>query len=657
MKLFRPCLLAVATASLSGLASALPPVSTFTGYPQIQSMQISPGGKFLAITKRSEQFELITVLHYPDLSVSTNSHFGELIDINNFVWVSDSRLLIQPARRFIGYRAYKVPTGEIIGLDVDAERSDMLFGYRAGSATTGSIMQMRKATVAWADIFKLMPEESQSVLITTGSYDNKTNSGSLQRMNVRNGSLSRLAGSPVRDPSYVVDAKFQPVFVTGYNDKGFIETHRFKPEDKLWQLMVSGTEREGSIQPFAMTGNPDEVLALDSVNSSTMSIVNWNTVSKERKVLYHSDISDAYVEGIDFDGKVWLYGYEDNYHEYWYPDPEHPLARVHRSLRAGFKDANISITSATRDMTLAVAEISAPRIPNTFYLVDVKNLKLLQRLPAYPDLKKEDLSPTDPYEVTVRDGVKVRGYLTIPIGTTGKNLPMIVYLHGGPHGVHDSYDFDPEVQLLASRGYAVLQVNFRGSGGRGREFMFSGYGKWGREMQDDVTDAVKWAISAGIADRNRICAYGVSYGAYASLAGTYREPDLFKCAVGVSGVYDLPLLFEIGDIQEVEANQQYLREAVGTDVNDMRQRSPVYNADKIKAAILLVHGKDDQRAPFEHAKRMRAALEKAGHPAEWISEGGEAHGINSEKHRAEVFEQMLAFFAKNLGTTPAPAAK
>lgn len=171
-------------------------------------------------------------------------------------------------------------------------------------------------------------------------------------------------------------------------------------------------------------------------------------------------------------------------------------------------------------------------------------------------------------------------------------------------------------------------------------------------MQDDLTDSVKWAIGAGIADRNRICIMGTSYGGYAALTGAYREPELFKCAVGVAGVYDLPLLFEKGDVQEMARDVAYLRAAVGTDMNDLKLRSPAYNADKIKIPVMLVHGKDDERAPIEHAHRMRAALQKAGNPPEWLSESGEAHGIRNEAGRAEAYEKMLTFLATHIGKAP-----
>jgi dipeptidyl aminopeptidase/acylaminoacyl peptidase len=244
----------------------------------------------------------------------------------------------------------------------------------------------------------------------------------------------------------------------------------------------------------------------------------------------------------------------------------------------------------------------------------------------------------------------------MPNGTDGKKLPMIVLVHGGPHGVHDEYGFDYEAQLFASRGYAVLQVNYRGSGGRGHAYQSAGYGKWGREMQDDVTDAVRWAIQDGVADAKRICIYGGSYGAYAALAGVFREPDLFRCAVGMAGVYDLPLMFERGDIQTIERGLKYLRLAVGTDTEELKRRSPVYNADRIRVPVLLLHGKEDERAPYEHAKRLREALTKAGNPPEWSSKWGEFHGYFDEENRREAYQLILDFFARHLGAAATAAA-
>jgi dipeptidyl aminopeptidase/acylaminoacyl peptidase len=647
----------VAVMATGGVVCAAPPVSTFMSYPKMQSVKISPTGKYLALTARTGETELITVLNTADAKIVASDSFGKDMGIELFEWANDTRLLIQPARRFVGTTAYFAPTGEIIVLDVEKRKSDLLFSYRKGGQGLSTLTRERATGRVNARIVDLTPNDPDTVLIQTRSYEYEGDSNSLQRLNIRNGNLTRIAGSPVQEANYITSTKNEPLFVTGFNAKGELQTYQFKPEDKTWRLLTTRARRTGYIWPFEDTANPDEFLALDSVSTPNTSLISWNPATDERHVLFKPGIGELGIAGLDADSKVWSYVYDDHTPQYWYPDPEHPLARAHRALRATFKDANISFTSMTRDMSLAIAEVSAPRIPPTFYLMDVKALKFLQKMPSRPDLKPEDLSQTDPFEVTVRDGTKIRGFITMPVGTNGKSLPMIVVVHGGPHGPYDRYDFDEEIQLLASRGYAVLQVNFRGSGGRGLEFEKSGYGKWGREMQDDITDAVKWVIGAGIADRERICIYGASYGGFAALTGIYREPDMFKCAIGMAGVYDLPLMFDKGDIQTLERGVNYLREAVGTDAEDMRERSPVSHADKMKAAVMLIHGKDDERAPFEHALRMRAALTKAGKPPEWISEGREGHGIFDEASRTQVYEKMLDFFGKHIGLPPTTSAK
>jgi dipeptidyl aminopeptidase/acylaminoacyl peptidase len=651
MKFLRPCLLVLAAVSLNIAESAMPPVSAYINYAEIESMKISPDGNHLAYTKRSDKSELLTIVRYPDFSVTSQTSMGYLLEIHRLDWGSNSRVLLQPAVKIPGYRVFKVPTGEIMAFDVDGTKLDFLFGYRAGKGKdqVGHLIKQRESTNTWAEIVDIPLDNSNTALIQTRSYGTETDSSSLQRLDIRNGRLSRLAGSPVRLANYVTNSKHQPLFVTGETVAGEVEVYWYKPDDKSWQLVATSELPQAFVRPFAQSTNPNEFLALNDVKTSTSSVIAWNPFTREQRVLFHSAVSDARVEDKDPDGNVWIYSYDDHYPGYWYPDPDHPLARAHHMLRTIYKNANVSFTSETRDMSLAVAQVSTPQMPPVFLLIDVKNLKILKEHPGRPSLKEEDLSPTEPIEVSVRDGMKIRGFLTIPRGSAGKNLPMVVVVHGGPHGSFDRYDFDGEVQLFASRGYAVLQVNFRGSGGRGREFTFAGYRRWGREMQNDITDAVQWAVENGTADANRLCIFGASYGAYAALTGAYREPDMFKCAIGMSGVYDLPLLFEKGDIQTRESGLRYLREAVGTDMKDMRSRSPVYNANKIKAAVMLIHGKEDRRAPFEHAKRMRAALKKAGNKSVWISEAGEEHGILNENNRAQVYSEMLEFLQKNLG--------
>lgn len=626
---------------------AAPPVATFMKYPRFQTVTISPGGNYVALTQRTAEAEALVIAHYPGYAVSKITNFGKLTDIDQIAWANDTRLLIQPARRFPGLLAGNAATGEILGMDADGKKAELLFGYQAGSGRVGTRTPQRQSTYAAGEILGFRAGDPDNVLIQTRTPQGQYNS--VLRMNVRTGMLSTLARSPLPGGTFVLDSSSKVRFVYEEDEHGDLQLFRRQDADDSWQRISTYAARQGAAIPID-DRSADEFLAIDNTTTATESVVAWNLATGNKQTLFNNPVSDTFTYARDEQRHVWMFGYRDHFPKYWYPDPEHPLARLHRALRSIYPDAVISISSTTRDMALAVASVSAPQLPPTFLLLDVKNQKILDQLAAYPDLHKEDLAPTEPVELRARDGMALRGFITTPNGPRQKkNLPMVVVVHGGPHGPYDAYEFDPEVQLLASRGYAVLQVNFRGSGGQGRVFEAAGYGRWGREMQDDVTDAVRWAIADGVADRNRICILGGSYGAYAALTGAFREPDLFKCAVGIAGVYDLPLLFEQGDISEHERGLSYLKAVLGTDQAELKARSPAYNADKIRIPVMLIHGKDDERAPIAHAERMRAALEKAGNKPEWLTRWGEGHGFNDETNRITMYEKVLDFLARHIG--------
>jgi dipeptidyl aminopeptidase/acylaminoacyl peptidase len=200
---------------------------------------------------------------------------------------------------------------------------------------------------------------------------------------------------------------------------------------------------------------------------------------------------------------------------------------------------------------------------------------------------------------------------------------------------------------LASRGYAVLQVNFRGSGNYGRAFLRSGYKQWGATMQDDLTDATRWAIKEGIADSSRICIYGSSYGGYAALMGAVKEPDLYRCAIGDIGVYDMNLMYEVGDIQTTEDGKNFLKEALGE--RNLDSASPTKLANKIKASVLLLAGREDDRAPVEHTNAMYRALKRADKEVEIKIYKKEEHGNYVLENKVDHARRVLIFFDKHIG--------
>ena len=255
-----------------------------------------------------------------------------------------------------------------------------------------------------------------------------------------------------------------------------------------------------------------------------------------------------------------------------------------------------------------------------------------------------------PVEVRTRDGKTLHGYLTLPKNSSGKNLPLIVNPHGGPHGVRDDWGFNPEVQLFANRGYAVLQMNFRGSGGYGNAFIRDGYRNWGTSMQDDLTDSVAWAVREGYVDKDRVCIYGASYGGYAALMSVVREPDLYQCTVGYVGVYSLPMMFAKGDIPNSRGGRNFQNDVLPQGNSAMQAYSPAYNVEKIKVPIMLVHGAKDQRVPIEQMNFLVKQLDAAGkQPEDIVVEDKEGHGFRDVKNNVNLYTRMLAFFDKHIG--------
>ncbi|MGH8105084.1 MAG: alpha/beta hydrolase family protein, partial [Arenimonas sp.] len=280
-------------------------------------------------------------------------------------------------------------------------------------------------------------------------------------------------------------------------------------------------------------------------------------------------------------------------------------------------------------------------------LYERANKKLSYLVSRNAWFKPEMLATMKPFYMVARDGTQLEGFLTIPVGSNGKNLPLIVNPHGGPFGPKDEWGYNPDVQILAANGYAVLQVNFRGSGGYGRKFTHLGYKQWGGTMQDDLTDATLWAIKEGIANPNRICMYGASYGGYSSIMAVAKEPDLYRCAFGNVGVYDMAAMYHTGDIPDTESGENFLDEALGHQ--NLDQASPNKLAHKIKAAVYLAAGREDFRAAPVHTEIMHKALLKAGKQSEMVIYEGEGHGNFLLKNRIDFYQRLLGFLDKHIG--------
>ena len=299
-----------------------------------------------------------------------------------------------------------------------------------------------------------------------------------------------------------------------------------------------------------------------------------------------------------------------------------------------------------------VLHLDSPTEGPGYALVDLTTHSSQWLGSEHPGLESADISPVQPVRFKAADGLPITGYLTLPRGRDAKNLPLVVFPHGGP-AARDEPGNDWWAQAMASRGYAVLQVNYRGSEGFGRQFLEAGFGEWGRKMQTDLSDGVRYLAAQGIVDPKRVCIVGASYGGYAALAGATLDQGVYRCAVDVSGPAELAKLVAWGkerDGDEGVAVQRYWLRYMGVSaLSDPRLAaiSPAEQAAKVSIPILIIHGKDDTVVPFEQSQMMADALAKAGKPYQFVVLNHEDHWLSRGDTRLQMLQATVDFLQKN----------
>ena len=460
-------------------------------------------------------------------------------------------------------------------------------------------------------------------------------------------------GVALSGATVIVDRDDVPRFALGTSEGQWSVQWKRTTDSDEWETFELPGFREDTVDPLRFTADNSAVLFTGVPDGQRYAALFQLTLA-DQSVRQLIDIPGADVRGVitDFEDRdiIGVEGYTDKLVYRWLL-PDHPAVRLREAVQRAFASDELRFISHSADGKRAIFMVVSDIAPAEYYLLDTdtKKADVISAARKWVDIEK--MRPKEPIELEARDGTALHGYLTRPTGDGP--YPLVVLTHGGPHGVRDRWGFDWEAQLFASRGYAVLQVNFRGSGGYGIDFEEAGYGQWGAAMQDDVTDATKWLVDRKVASADRICIYGASYGGYAALMGAAREPKLYRCAIGYAGVYDLPLMFESGDIPDSESGIYYLNRVLGTDVADLASRSPTAYASAIEAAVLLIHGTEDWRADYKHGIRMKEELEKAGKHVEWLSLKREGHGAYDDATRLEVYQAIVAFLDEHLRPSPA----
>ena len=650
-------MLALPLSTLPAAAQAPPPLNLepYLADDLFEDITISPTGEYFAATVPLEDRTALVVMRRADKAITAKVAMGKDAHILDFWWVSDERLLMSMAETF-GAEDQPSATGELFAMDADGGNKRLLVGFRADTQGVGTRLGRNNDQSVWASLVDDLPDLDSHVLVAVSPFQDDPVTR-VERMDVRSGQRSHVTRVPVRRATFMTDNAHRVRLAVGVDSVNASQLFHRADDDAEWQVINDENDTRKVEIPVgfspddriaylrADTGSgPDSLVAYDTVTGKRETLLRDETHDPHR-VLYQLGLGSQPI-GLHFDkGPVATAAYID---------PETPDARVYRMLEKAFPGQTSVVTSTTRDGQLALVWVGGATNPGDFFLFDVANRRAEHLLSRAAWVDPEKMGTVRAVLIQARDGETLHGVLTLPPGSDGKGLPLVVNPHGGPIGIRDGFSFDTDTQMLAHAGYAVLQVNFRGSGGYGRRFAQLGAKQWGLKMQDDLTDATKWAVAEGIAAADRICIYGGSYGAYASLMGVAREPSLYRCAVGYVGVYDLDKVVR-EDSADSNFGKQYTSQWIGRS-GQLAATSPNRLAAQVKVPVFLAAGGEDRIAPVEHTELMEAALRKAGVPVETLYFRNESHGFYALEHRREYYTKLLDFLANHLGGARAAPA-
>lgn len=622
-------------------------VDAYVENDRFTDIKLSPTGEYYAATVPFNDQNGLVVIDLKDGALKATFRFQKGTYVHNFWWVNDERVLISIADGF-GTRDAPQPTGELYGMNADGSKRVMLAGWRSGEGAPGG-----KEMVA-VSLIDMLPGNDREVLVSVRPFT-PTPSTWVDRMDVYTGRRVRVSGAPVGRATFVADNRGEVRFAVGSGVDAFSKLY-YRPDATAKWVLLNDQESSGRVEwPLGFSEDDSVAYLQVEQQEGPDAIVGMRVDTGERVALLRDAVVDPHPVfrngwgapiGVRFRGAKPLMAFFDE------GDMD---AKMFRSLEQAFPDSRIDIDSATRDGKRKLVFVQSDRSSGNFYIFDTETMQAERLMRRHRRLDPEGMARMLPVSLPARDGLRLHGFVTRPaVADEGKPVPMVVVPHGGPYGIFDTGEFDGETQLLTEAGYAVLRVNFRGSGNYGRAFSRAGARQWGRKMQDDLTDATRWAVEQGIADAARICIYGASYGAYAALMGVVREPGLYRCAAGYVGVYDLPRMRSTDRLSGRWA-KAWTDGWIGDDAAELAAVSPNRLADRIKAPVFLAAGGEDEIAPISHSKSMEKALRDARVPVETLYYANEGHGFYTQEHRREFYVRLLDFLGQHLGGRRAAA--
>jgi dipeptidyl aminopeptidase/acylaminoacyl peptidase len=598
------------------------PMKDFFRNVEKRGYQISPAGDYLSFMQPVNSRMNVFVQKIGD-DKTTQVTFATERDIAGYFWKGNNRIIyVQDSKGDENFRLF--------GVDKDGSNQKDLTPFdkvRAGIVddlvdnSNEMLIQMNKENPQVFDVYRI--DVNTGKMIVVGQ-----NPGNITGWQTDHNGKLRVAITTDGVNSSVL-----------YRDS----------EDQEFKTLLTTTFKE-SFSPLFFTFDNKNLYVSTNIGRDKAAIVEYDiNNNKEVKVLYENPDYD--VNGLSYSRKrkvLEFANYTGWKQEYHFFDKE--TKDIYNDLTSKLPGKELFVTGINKNEDKLLVRTYSDKSLGAYYFYNVKTKELSMLTEVSPWLNEEHLADQKPITYKTRDGLTIHGYLTLPKGIDPKNLPVVVNPHGGPWA-RDAWGFNPEVQFLANRGYAVLQMNFRGSTGYGREFWEISFKQWGKTMQDDISDGVKWLIDQGIADPKRVAIYGGSYGGYATLAGLTFSPELYACGVDYVGVSNL-FTFQSSIPPYWEPYKEMLYEMVGHPQKDsllLYDASPVFHVDSIKAPLLVAQGLNDPRVNKAESDQMVEALKKNGIDVPYMVKDNEGHGFRNEENRFDFYGAMEQFFFKHLG--------
>ncbi len=602
------------------------PVEDFFKNPEKTSFSISPDGIYVAYLGPYETRLNIFVqkIEGDEQPLRVTSETER--DITNYFWKNDNTLL------FIN--------------DAGGDENFKLYAIDITGKNKKDLTPEKNVRIEIIDELHDFPDE---VIIAM----NKNNPALFEpyRLNIKTGEKKQLAQN--KD---IVN----PVTIWKVDNNGKLRLAISVEKGTNTHLLYRATENEAftsilvsdwkdMVEPLFFDENNKFIYALSNLNRDKAALVKIDPNNPENPeiIFEHPDVDVLYAERSPKKHKlISCYYATDKKHTVFFDDD---LKEINKEIKEQFPGNDIYFNSIDDSEKNIIIRTYNDRTPGDFYLYNANSKKLKHLAEINPNIKKEQTCAMQAVSFKSRDSILINGYLTLPQGNINKNLPTVVLVHGGPM-TRDYWGYRADVQLLASRGYAVFQINFRGSWGYGKDFALKGFKQWGKDMQNDITDGVIWLINQNIADANQVAIYGASYGGYAALAGVTFTPDLYVCAVDYVGPTNLfTLLHNLPSYWEPEKEMMY--EMIGDPVKDslmLMEASPVYHAAAIKVPLFIAQGGNDPRVNRSESEQMVDALRQRNIDVVYMVKENEGHGFKLEENRLDFYKTMMGFLALHM---------